>query len=80
MKKGEKMNTKKLIDEVVSLPIEERAMVIDSILRSLNQPITDLDKKWLEEARQRLSEMRQKKGEAISGNQVFEKIWRRFNK
>lgn len=74
------MNTKKLINEIISLPIEERALVIDTILRSLNQPVSEIDKKWILEARKRLSEMRLSKVEPIPGNHVFEQIWQRFNK
>ena len=43
------MTMKELIDEVVSLPVEERALVADSILRSLNPPESDIDRsgrKW----------------------------------
>jgi putative addiction module component (TIGR02574 family) len=69
-----------LIDEVVSLPIEERALVVDSILRSLHQHSTELDKKWQKEACKRFLEIRQKKVEAISGEDVFGKITQKFNK
>ena len=31
------MNTKKLVDEVVVLAVEESPLVLDSLLRSLNQ-------------------------------------------
>ena len=61
------MNTKELIDEVVSLPVEERARVVGSLLRSLNQPESEIDKEWSTVAKRRLTELR-------SG--LVEKIWK----
>lgn len=74
------MNTKELIDEAVSLPVEERALVVDSLLRSLNQPESEIDKKWAVVARKRLAEMRSGSVAAVPGEEVFEKIWKRFDK
>ncbi len=74
------MNTKELIDEVVSLPVEARALVVDSLLRSLNQPESDIDRKWATVAQRRLAEMRSGSVDAIPGDNVFEKIWKRFDK
>lgn len=74
------MNTKQLIDEAVSLPVEERALVVDSLLRSLNQPEPEIDKKWAKEAQRRLVELRSGSVEAIPGEEVFGKIWKRFEK
>lgn len=74
------MNTKQLIDEAVSLPVEERALVADSLLRSLNQPESEIDKKWANEAKRRLDELRSGRVEAIPGEEVFEKVWERFAK
>jgi len=78
--KGDNMNTKKLIDEAVALPVEERALVVDSLLRSLNQPESGIDEKWILAARKRLAEMRSGSVEAVSGDKVFEGIWKRFEK
>ena len=72
------MNTKQLIDEAVSLPVEERAFVVDSLLRSLNQPDLEIDKKWAVEAKRRLAELRSGKVQAIPGDEVFSKVWKRF--
>ena len=74
------MNTKQLIDEAVSLPVEERALVVDSLLRSLNQPESEIDKKWANEAKRRLAELRSGSIEAIPGENVFRKVWKRFEK
>ena len=74
------MNTKQLIDEAISLPVEERALVVDSLLRSLNPPESEIDKKWADEAKRRLAELRSGTVEAIPGEDVFEKVWKRFEK
>ena len=74
------MNTKQLIDEAISLPVEERVLVVDSLLRSLNQPESEIDKKWANEAKRRLAELRSGSVGAISGEDVFGKVWRRFEK
>ena len=74
------MNTKQLINEVVSLPVEERASVVDLLLRSLNQPESEIDKQWAREAKRRLSELRTGHVVAIPGNEVFSKVWSRFEK
>ncbi|MDH5718435.1 MAG: addiction module protein [Spirochaetia bacterium] len=52
------MKMKQLIHEVESLPVEERAFIADSLLRGLNQPETEVDKKWLSVAQKRLKEKR----------------------
>jgi len=72
------MKIKDLIDEAESLPVEERAMVVDSLLRSLNPPESEIDKKWAAVARRRLEEIRSGSVETIPGEQVFGKIWKRF--
>jgi putative addiction module component (TIGR02574 family) len=72
------MTTKQLIDEAVSLPVEERAFVVDSLLRSLNQPESEIDKQWAAEANRRLAELRSGQVRAIPGDEVFAKVWKRF--
>lgn len=74
------MNTKELIDEAISLPIEKRVLVVDSLLQSLNQPESEIDKKWNEVAQKRLMEMKSGKIEPIPGEQVFKKIWDKFER
>ncbi len=77
---GDKMNTKELINEVVSLPVEERTLIVDTVLRSLNQPESEIDKKWVSLAQKRLKEIRTGSVNTIPGNEVFKKVWQRFEK
>jgi putative addiction module component (TIGR02574 family) len=74
------MKTKDLIAEAISLPVEERAMVVDSLLKSLNPPESEIDKKWAAVAKRRLEELRSGEVKAIPGEEVFRRIWNRFPK
>ena len=74
------MNTKELINEAVALPAEERALLVDSLLRSLDQPESDIDKKWASVANKRLAEMRSGKVKPVPGDEVFERIRNRLGK
>ncbi|MEN6425268.1 MAG: addiction module protein [Phycisphaerales bacterium] len=73
------MTMKELIEEVASLPVEERAIVADSILRSLNPPESDIDRKWVQVAQRRLADLRSGKVKAIPSEEVFAKVWKRFD-
>ena len=72
------MNTKELINDVVSLPVEERVLVVDLLLRSLNKPESDIDKKWTIVAKQRLADLRSGSVQSIPGKEVFDRVWNRF--
>jgi len=67
------MTTKKIIERVLSLPVEERALIADPLLRSLNKPDTDIDAKWIEVAKSRLEDLRSGKVTPIPGDEVFAK-------
>ena len=72
--------TQDLIDEAISLPIEERALLVDTILQSMNPSNEENDQKWAAEAKERLEELRSGKVKPIPGEEVFKRIWKRFNK
>ena len=73
------MNTKELIAEAIALPVEERALIIDSLLKSLDLPETEIDEKWAALAERRLEDIRSGRVRAVPGNEVFNKIWQRLN-
>jgi hypothetical protein len=58
--------------------VEERAIVVDSLLRSLNMPSEDLDREWAATARRRLQELRSGEEAAVPGDEVFGRVWKRF--
>jgi len=72
------MNTKELIEQAIALPVEERARVVDAMLRSLNSPQPEIDAQWATEAKRRLSELRSEEVEAVPGEAVFERIRERL--
>ena len=72
------MTTKKLIEEALSLPVEERALIADSLLRSLNVPDTAIDTKWTEVAKRRLQELRSGRVKPIPGDEVFSEVLKRL--
>lgn len=74
------MNTKELIAEAIALPVEERALMVDSLLKSLNLPENDIDEKWASLAEKRLNDLRSGRVKAVSGDEVFNKIWQRLGK
>lgn len=72
------MTTQQIIQEVASLPVEERVEVADSILRSLNPPESDIDSRWAILAEKRLMELRSGNVAPVPGGEVFERIRQRF--
>lgn len=74
------LSTKEIIDQATSLPTEERAVVIDSLLKTLNPTHDEIDRKWIEVAKKRLDELRSGEVKPIPGEEVFRKINDRFSK
>jgi hypothetical protein len=72
------MKSKELIAEAVSLPVEERALLVDCLLRSLNAPEPAVDKKWIAIAKDRLQQLRAGEIMAQPASDVFKKIAARF--
>jgi len=54
-----------MCDEVVSLPVEDRALIVEALLKSLNQPESEIDNQWSKIAAKRLEELRTGKVKAI---------------
>jgi putative addiction module component (TIGR02574 family) len=72
------MNTSELLNEAASLPVEERARLVDSLLQTLN-PVDDSNTAaWLAVARRRLDDLDSGRIKAVPGDEVFERVRRRL--
>lgn len=71
---------KEIIEEAECLPVEERVMVIDSLLRTINPPLAEVEIEWIKVANRRLAELRSGRVEAVPGSEVFDGIRSRFEK
>jgi len=72
------MKTADLVNEVASLPIEERARLVDSLLQTLNPVDESVAAAWLVTARRRLDDIDSGRIKAVPGDEVFEKVRRRL--
>ena len=73
------MKTTDILNEAISLPVEERVILVDSLLKTLNSPSPNIDKLWAEIAQRRLLELRSGEVKAVPGDEVFKRIWERFS-
>ncbi|MFN7895024.1 MAG: addiction module protein [Cyanobacteriota bacterium] len=72
------MKTDDLILEIQSLPVEERARVADSVLRSLHQTASKVDQKWASLATKRSQDIQTGSDQPVAADVVFNEIWHRF--
>lgn len=72
------MKTEELIAEATSLPVEGRALVVDSLLKTLNGSNPAIDEKWIAVAKRRLEELRSGEVVGIPAEEVFEKVRNKF--
>ena len=72
--------TKEIIEEAESLPVEERVIVIDSLLQTINPSPPDVEVEWISVAKRRLAELRSGQVKGEPGGEVFARIKNRFEK
>jgi len=71
----------KVIEDVLSLPADQRIDLADRILTSLNPPTDpEIDALWAVEAERRVKEIEVGKVQLVPGEEVFAKIHRKYAK
>ncbi|MBD3315061.1 MAG: addiction module protein [Chitinivibrionales bacterium] len=71
---------RELLKEAEALPVEERVILVDALLKTLNTPDQSIDKAWMKTAGKRLKEMTTGKARSVPAQDVFENAGRRLKK
>jgi putative addiction module component (TIGR02574 family) len=70
-----------IYEQALDLPIDDRLILIDKLLRSTNLPTqNDIDQAWSKEVERRCQGLDSGKDRLIPGEEVFDKIKKRFSK
>lgn len=72
------IDTNDLISMIESLPIDVKTTIVERILTSLQPIQEDIDKLWVKEVEERISDIKSGKVQMISGKKVFKEIEERF--
>ncbi|HQF43363.1 MAG TPA: addiction module protein [Ignavibacteriaceae bacterium] len=65
------MSSKEIIESVLKLSPPERLLIIEGILKSLDEPDAEIEKIWIEEAEKRLQAYRDGKLKGIPIEEIF---------
>lgn len=66
------MNNVEILQEALQLNPQERYMVVESLLESLDKPDQEIDKIWADEAEKRLQDYSDHKIETVPFNKIFD--------
>ena len=65
------MDSKEILSQAMELRSEERFMIVEGLLKSLDEPNKILDEIWAEEAEKRLLAYREGRLEGIPMEEIF---------
>ena len=66
------MSSKEILERAIALKPEERFIIVEGLLQSLDEPDRKIDQIWVEEAEKRLRAYRDGRLEGIPIEDVFE--------
>jgi putative addiction module component (TIGR02574 family) len=67
------MSNREIIESALKLSPPEKLLIVESILRSLDEPNKEIENIWIEEAEKRLQAYRDGKLEGIPMEDIFKK-------
>ena len=73
------MKTADIITELANLPVEERVLIADNLLKTLNSPQPEIEQAWVSVALQRLAEISGGQVLTISAQEVFDRLSKKLD-
>ena len=67
------MSLPDIIEEALHLKPQERYIIIENLVHSLNQPDEEINKVWIEESQKRLRAYKEGTARTVSYDQIFHK-------
>jgi putative addiction module component (TIGR02574 family) len=67
-------DTKQVLEHALALPAIDRAVIVESLLTSLDHPDASIDEIWAEEAERRLAAFNAGRMRAIPADEVFQEF------
>lgn len=72
---------KKVLDEVLQLPVDARVNLVERLLTSLNLPTQpEIDQLWAEEAEKRIAQIDKGEIKLVPGRKVFSNIRKKYRR
>jgi len=65
------MSTEEILKQALKLKPEERFILVEGLIKSIDEPDEKIDSLWVEEAEKRLNAYREGKLEAIPMEEIF---------
>jgi len=65
------MSSKEILEQAMALKAKERYMIVEGLLKSLDEPDSRIDKIWEKEAERRLKAYREGKLEGVPMEKIF---------
>jgi len=66
------MSLNEIIDEALTLKPQERYVIIENLVQSLNQPNLEIEKLWIEESTKRVEAIKNGTLKTVSYKDVFD--------
>jgi putative addiction module component (TIGR02574 family) len=66
------MGSNEIIKEAINLKLQERYLMIETLVKSLNNPDEEIEQSWIEESQKRLSSYKEGKLKTLSYEETFD--------